>query len=274
MTRGGSRALIAWGSTLVLAVAGSQIGHALAYRLVTPDHHDRAQLLAETGHHYLGYWRLVLALGIGVLVAVVVAEAHAARRRSGAHAPAWRFAVVGLVAFVAQEHLERLAHDGVFPWTAACERTFLVGLVLQLPFALAAYLAARLLLSAARAIGLRLGEAPRRRPFVVRVGRPRLEVRAERLAALALGYGERGPPPVANDSAPEPQVARTWKRGAIATRRRTVARRTGLIALAATLVALFVAPAALAHAVRVTLRFNEPVAEFASVCLHDGSASA
>jgi copper transport protein len=286
MTRGVSRSLVAWTLTLVLAVMGSQIGHALAYRLLTPDEHDRVQLLSETGHGYLGYGRLLLAVGIGILVAVLLAEAHSTRRRAAAQAPAWRFALVAVVVLVAQEHLERYAHEGAFPWTVSLETTFLVALALQLPFALTAYVVARLLLSAARAIGLRLTDMPPHARPATHNAWACTQTHARRLTALALGYGERGPPATDNP-APAPQVPRAWKRGAIATRRNPVARRTALTALAATLVALFAAPAALAHAnlistnparnavvavspERVTLTFDEPVeSEFASIRVLD-----
>lgn len=189
------RGLIAWGSTLVLAVVGTQVAHALAYRLVTPGEHDRDELLTATGHGYLAYAPLALALGFGVLVTVLIAEVRATARRSGTRACAWRFALVAPVVFFAQEHLERLAHDGAIPWSAALEGTFLTGLALQLPFALAAYLLARLLLSAARALGRRLGDRPPpRRAPTPHLASPRGQRRAPRVAALALGYGERGPP--------------------------------------------------------------------------------
>jgi hypothetical protein len=244
--------LVVWALALVLAGAGSQIAHAVAYRLVTPDEHDRAQVLAATGHHYFGYVRPLLALAIGIVVVVLVAEVLAARRGSSLCAPRpWRFGVVALVVLFAQEHLERFAHDGVFPWTAVLEPTFVAALVLQVPFALAAYLVARVLLSAARAVGQRLREAPPRRPPAVGLTWSRAVVHVRRVTALALGYGERGPP-VAAASVPEPQVARTWKRGAIATRRQTVARHTGHTALAPTLVALFAAPTASTHATPAT----------------------
>ncbi len=198
MMRRMRRGLIAWVSTLVLAVVGTQLAHALAYRLTTPDAHDRGQLLTATGHGYLTYAPLALALGFGVLVAVLLAEVRAAARRRGTQACAWRFAFVAPVVFAAQEHLERLAHDGAIPWSTALQGTFLAGLALQLPFALAAYLLARLLLSMARALGRRLiDRAPPRSAPVPEPAFPRIQPRAPRVAALALGYGERGPPPFA-----------------------------------------------------------------------------
>jgi hypothetical protein len=228
-----SRAPIAWALTLVMAVAGSQVAHAVAYRIVVPHEEERERVLAETGHGYLAYWWLILALGLVILVVAWTAEVLAARSRSGSRLLAWRFALVSIIVFVTQEHLERLTHDGAVPWRAAFEGMFLVALALQLPFALGAYVVARLLLRAARALGGRLAQTPRRRTLVVTVRRPRCEIHARRVAALALGYGERGPPPRLA-SAPAPQVPRTWKRGAIRNRRQAVARPTGLTALAAT----------------------------------------
>ena len=133
---------------------------------MVPREHDREQLLAESGHGYLDYWWLVLAFGLGILAAALIAEMLATRSAAGSRLPAWRFVFVAVVFFVAQEHLERLAHDGAFPWGAALEPTFVVALVLQLPFALSAYVVARVLLSAARALGVRLGQSPRRRALV------------------------------------------------------------------------------------------------------------
>jgi hypothetical protein len=39
-----------WMLSLGLAVAGSRVAHALTYRIVAPDTHERAYLLADTGH--------------------------------------------------------------------------------------------------------------------------------------------------------------------------------------------------------------------------------
>ncbi len=74
--------------------------------------------------------------------------------------------------------------------------TFRVGLLLQLPFGLLAYLAARLLLRTARAIG-----AVMRRPlavsFVRSVAQGRLSsvsFHVPRLSIQSCGWGLRGPP--------------------------------------------------------------------------------
>ena len=192
-----SRRLTAWAVTVPLAVLGTQAAHLLAYRLVTPDADARAHALAVTGHSYLEYLPLALAVAT-VLVAIalvselgLIVSASDARRTQPRLAG---FAALAPAIFACQEHFERLAHDGTFPWGAAAEPSFFVGLLLQVPFALVAYGIARLLLGAARALG---GLVAARRPrWAVRLAVPRLRLPALtiRIPALARGYGERGPP--------------------------------------------------------------------------------
>jgi hypothetical protein len=193
-----SRRLIAWLVTLPLAVAGTQIAHALAYRLVTSSQSERAHELSATGHGYLVYLPLALAIG-----AVIVAFALAAEARqlvvtsddSGLRTRAWHFAVVAPAVFSCQEHFERLLHDGVFPWDAVLAASFVTGLLLQLPFAFAAYALARLLLNAARSLGRLLARPRLRWVRAAATKRPTIAFAAPRFPALALGYGSRGPPP-------------------------------------------------------------------------------
>jgi hypothetical protein len=185
----------AWCATLVLAVLGTQVAHALAYRLVSPDVSRREQLMSSTGHGYLDHAGLALGLAFALLTALLATEVRAAVLRRTATPCAWPFLLVAPVLFTAQEHIERLAHDGTLSLGTIAEPAFQVGLVLQLPFALAAYGLARLLLSAARSIGRRLGGLPTaRRHGAPRIPRPRVPVRAPRRTSLALGYAERGPP--------------------------------------------------------------------------------
>jgi hypothetical protein len=96
--------------------------------------------------------------------------------------------------FAFQEHFERLMHDGVFPWDAAAQPTFLVGLLLQLPFAVAGYLLARLLLRVVRSLGRLLSAPPQVRVLAGAHPQPPVRVVFPRVPALALGYGSRGPP--------------------------------------------------------------------------------
>jgi hypothetical protein len=133
---------------------GSQAAHAFAYSLVYPQADTRALTLFATGHAYLGWLPVVFAgAGAAAAVSLAVTALDAARGRSARHAPAWAFGLVPPAGFVLQELLELSLHTGTFGWRAILAPTFLPGLLLQLPFALAAYVAARLLLRAAQHVG-------------------------------------------------------------------------------------------------------------------------
>jgi hypothetical protein len=153
---------------------GVLIAHSLAYRLTgTP---------TDPFHAYLGHVPQIL------LLATLAALALGGLGRRIQAPPAAAFPVVALMTFVAQEHLERLVHGSGVPFLLT-KPAFLVGLLLQIPFALAASALARWLLGAVQAI-------PVRRPT-----RPRLVLYAPTLvrsdpparSALRLPPG-RGPP--------------------------------------------------------------------------------
>jgi hypothetical protein len=186
---------LAWSIVLGLAVVGSQVAHAIAYRLVAPDGTTLAAALARSGHGYAAFLPLILAVAIVAVVAALAAEVRLATVGRSSGAPSsWGFALAAPAIFVLQEHFERLAHDGAFPWGAAGERTFVVGLALQVPFALAGLVVARLLLRVARSLGRRLAELDRApsRPPAARWPHP--PVALPRSPLPALGYATRGPP--------------------------------------------------------------------------------
>lgn len=192
-----SRRSVVWLLTVPLAVVGSQLAHALAYRLVTPAEALRSHELTATGHSYLAYAPVALAVcGVLVVLALVGELGHlmTARNPGNARPSAARFAALAPAIFVFQEHFERLFHDGVFPWDAAFQPTFVVGLLLQLPFAAAAYLLARLLLRVVDSLGRVLAARPRARLLGCAPRRPRVCLVIPRVPVLALGYGSRGPP--------------------------------------------------------------------------------
>jgi hypothetical protein len=144
------RRRVTWLVAVPLLYAGSQAGHVLAYRLVYPGTPIRSRVLLATGHGY--YDRLPLALGIAggvALVSLLVAALDASRGRPARTLPPWAFGLLAPTAFALQEFLELSLHTGTFAWHAAAAPTFLPGLVVQLPFALLAWLVARLLLRAA-----------------------------------------------------------------------------------------------------------------------------
>jgi hypothetical protein len=184
-----------WLLTLPLAVVGSQVAHSLAYRVVESDRSDRAHELASTGHGYLTYLPLVLAVCTVIVAVALLSEVRQAlsHKARSPRPAAVTFAIAAPSLFILQEHFERFFDDGAFPWGLGVEPVFLLGLLLQLPTALVAYVAARLLLRAAHAFGLLLSPQRRRllpgRP-VPRFSRPWYP----RVSILALGYGSRGPP--------------------------------------------------------------------------------
>jgi hypothetical protein len=191
------RRLLAWTLVVPLALAGSQFAHALAYVLAVPDAGARAALLSATGHGYLGYAPFGAALVtvlccIGILAHVRMAWSGGRHVRLDARP----FAAVPIAVFALQEHFERLVHEGTLSLATALEPTFLLGLALQVPFALLAYAFARLLLRAADVLGhiladARRSTAPRRSPPGRRLPS---RILPPRLGVLALGYAGRGPP--------------------------------------------------------------------------------
>jgi hypothetical protein len=137
----GVRRVLAWTITLPLTAAGVLCAHWLAYAALGVP-------LGDT-HAYLDHAPQLVAVLASVGLAALVLETRGATR------PAWPFAAFALATFAVQEHAERLVHTGDLPWLAT-RPEFLLGLVLQVPFALAAWLAARLL--------LRVHAEPRLRP--------------------------------------------------------------------------------------------------------------
>ena len=127
---------------LPAAGAGTLAAHVVAYGLLGAP--------SEGVHGYLAHVPQVLTiLALPALLAAAVAGRAASPR-------AWPFAAAALSAFAVQEHLERLAHTGELPLLLD-RPVFWLGMALQVPFALAAWLVARWFLRAAHG-------APVRRP--------------------------------------------------------------------------------------------------------------
>lgn len=191
------RRLTAWTVVVPMMLAGVIAAHSLAYSLVYPEAEVRWQVLALTGHGYLGYTPVALGIiGAVVLIGLLSAVADSARGRRPRPVPAWGFALLPLIGFTVQEFTERWLAGSTFPWWMVLQPTFRVGLLLQLPFGLLAYLAARLLLRTAQAIG-----AVMRPPLTVSFVRAAaqgllssLSISVPRLGIQCCGWGLRGPP--------------------------------------------------------------------------------
>jgi hypothetical protein len=157
-----------------VVVAGVLVGHGLAYRITGT---------AEGPEHdYLTHVPQVL------LVLVVVGLAGAGLGARTRLPETWQLPATGMATFVAQEHLERLAHTGTVPFLLATP-AFLVGLLLQIPIALLAWVLTRSVVEAL--VPIRTQRArPRRIAALLAVPEP--------LAAVGAGIGAplpgRGPP--------------------------------------------------------------------------------
>lgn len=191
------RRSLAWLVAIPLMLAGSQVAHVLAYRIVYPEAGIRLHALIETGHGYMSL--LPIALGIaGAIVALslVASLLDTVRGTRVRTAPPWAFALLPVAAFALQEYLERWLAWGFFPWYAAEQPTFVIGVALQLPFGALAYLAARFLLRTAKRLGRRLacGPPPRLGPAPPPVLVPAAQPLPPLSSLLSRCLGRRGPP--------------------------------------------------------------------------------
>jgi hypothetical protein len=179
---------LSWLLSLPLIAAGCLGAHSVAYRLVEPS-------TPEADHGYLALAPLVLAIGIAIGVVAALRSALARQARTGA--PIYLFALLPPLAFTLQEHLERAFQVGPAALETALEPAFVLGLALQLPFALCSLIVARSLCQVAEAARALLGrrQALRLRPPIVL--RPALVLGAPRVSALASPHAGRAPPPAA-----------------------------------------------------------------------------
>ena len=193
------RRMAVWVIALPLAAASWLSAHCLAYWLVSPGGGGHMGLHGEHGHAWLGYTPSLAIWGMALVVAgLVLCVGQGLRGRRPSSPPLRLFAVLPAAGFVVQEHLERLIGTGSIPADLVAEPTFLVGLALQLPFALAALLLTRALYAIAFRLGrtiacrFALGCPPRHGPpSLVRLP---ASVTVVRPPVLALGHGQRAPP--------------------------------------------------------------------------------
>ena len=181
-----------WLVLLPVLLAGCLAAHWAAYVLAAPDPSARGELLPHSAHSYLD--GVVLLAGGGVVLALAAAVWHGLRGRRGTLSSPRLAASLPPVAFALQEHAERLLVRDGLPLATALEPTFALGLVLQVPFALLAWLLARALVGAAETLVALLSRPPRlRAPFLL-VGRPPRCLGVPRPGPLAFGSPQRGPP--------------------------------------------------------------------------------
>jgi len=176
--------------------AGSLAAHSLAYRAFAGDDVQRLKMLEHSGHDYLAYAHLALALCVTVvLVGLVLVVVGAMNERTCRPVSVWLFGLVLSIGFAVQEHAERFVASGEVPLEVVLEPTFGVGLLLQLAFAVAAAFVARALLASGEVIGRAL-TGRRRRHFAATPSPSKSTWSESRppISVLALGHSQRAPP--------------------------------------------------------------------------------
>ncbi len=167
------RRTLTWLVTLPFAATSVLIGHAIAYRITG--------LPADNLHGYLEHAPQVVLILATVALVGLAGDARA-RRRSPVP-----LASIGVVAFVAQEHLERLIHTGHVPFLLASPVLWL-GIALQLPLAVVVWIVVRLI---AEGIAVPQSRTPRIADYAVAVT---ASVARPLSAAVAATHPGRGPP--------------------------------------------------------------------------------
>jgi hypothetical protein len=122
------RRTLTWLVTMPFAAASVLLGHAIAYRATG--------MPAGDVHGYLEHAPQVVLILASIAVLGLAADSRA-RRQSPVP-----LAGIGVAAFVAQEHLERLVHTGHIPFLLASPVLWL-GVALQLPLAVVVWLLSR-----------------------------------------------------------------------------------------------------------------------------------
>jgi hypothetical protein len=186
---------LAWALTAPLLAVGVLSGHSLGYGLAVADAHERAHALEESGHAYLDHAPLLVAICLTLAATAFASRILAAARgRRAASTPAWIFAALPPLAFLAQEYLERLVHTGEVGWATVLQPPVLIGLSLQLPIALAVLSVARSLAAFADAVGRSLVPEPPRPLAALLLPCP-VPVDAPLLCSVdGRGWSQRSPP--------------------------------------------------------------------------------
>jgi hypothetical protein len=181
---------------LPIALIGVEVGHAVANAIFGSPAEDGEVFASPTSGAGLLPPLLALALAL-ILVGLGGRMAGWWWLPGRSRLVALPFACLPPVGFVLLELGEGFVHAGAMPWGSMLEPTFLVGLVLQVPFALAAYVIARVLLrwsDSVRRLILRRAAPPLLAP-----SRPsHLRPSDDRPSTLRRGwaYSGRAPPPL------------------------------------------------------------------------------
>jgi hypothetical protein len=178
--------------TLPIAIVGCEAAHAVGNLIFGTADGDTGPFAPSTGADLVTLLASMAVVSVALGVAGRAAGAWTTHRTAAARLP---FALLAPAAFVLQEHIETLVHTGASPFATAVHPTFLAGLLLQIPFALAGYAVARALVRLAdgvRALIARL-RRPARRSGTPPKARPAYRTRP-RSTAHSWAHSGRAPP--------------------------------------------------------------------------------
>jgi hypothetical protein len=193
------RRSLVWLVTVPIALVGVEVAHALVNVMIGSPTGSQGELFEAAGPA-AGLTSGLTAVAIAIVLLALMANiAGASPELEGRRLTPLPYALMAPTAFIVQEHVETFLHRGSIPLGTVLEPTFLPGLAVQLPFALAAYLIARLLLRVAEVVRGRIGRRrPLPRPAVRAVIRFSVGHAIPRLARLSSACSGRAPPAVAS----------------------------------------------------------------------------
>jgi len=150
---------LAWLVTVPIAAVGCECAHAVANLVFGAPAGGRAELF--DGGPGADTLPLLVSLALAAILVGLVGRATGAWSTSQTTAARLPFALLAPAFFIVQEHVETVLNTGAVPFGTVLEPTFLPGLLIQIPFALAGYAVARALVRLAD--GVRARVAARRR---------------------------------------------------------------------------------------------------------------
>lgn len=181
-----------------VAVVGCLVAHQVGYMFEAPDGFARSLELRNDGHAYFREFAFMVPAAMTILLAGFALAMHAATgAASQLNLPAKPFAAIPVLVFVIQESTERIAVGNLLELVT--EVSFVVGLALQVPFGLIAFLLARLILVVAHEVGRIIRTLNGHRPPGTRSTRTSMQPRdmpAVQRSQLLSRAPRRGPPTV------------------------------------------------------------------------------
>ncbi len=153
------RRVLTWLVTIPISLAGVEFGHALINAIAGSPTGLHGELFQRNGPG-AGLGPLMASVAVGmVLLGLSARIAGIGGNSSGVPLSPVPYACVAPLAFIVQEHVETVLHTGQLSLSTVRDPDVPAGPRAQVPFALAAYLIARLLLRVADVVQRRIARA-------------------------------------------------------------------------------------------------------------------